>query len=335
MKTTQGARTGISVLALLLLGCGGGCFSAQKCPPFKGLPEGLPQRLSETGLYRDIRKGEIAQGIRPFFPRFELWSDGAAKRRWIALPPGARIDTSDMDDWQFPVGTKLWKEFVRDGVRVETRLLQKIGPAPDDWSAVAYVWNEDETDAVAKPEGQVDARGTRHDVPTSVECLACHGGRRSRALGFSAIQLAWVPEDEGALTLDRLVAEGRLTHPPRAPIRVPGTPLEQAALGLLHANCGHCHNKRRPAGGSPCFDPAGTSIELWLPVGVSRPEKTPAYRTTIPHFVRPGDPDDSWLLERFSSRGSILGYQEQMPPLGTEEVDVEGLRTLRRWVESL
>src|SRR5690606_34275934 len=119
---------GTLALSLLLVGCSSGCFTAQKCPPPRGLPEGLPKRLSETGLYRDIRKGELAEGVRFYVPRFELWTDGAEKRRWIALPPGTRIDTSDMEDWQFPVGTKLWKEFVRDGVRVETRLLQKTGP---------------------------------------------------------------------------------------------------------------------------------------------------------------------------------------------------------------
>lgn len=329
-----GSRIGTLALSLLLVGCSSGCLTAQKCPPPRGLPEGLPKRLSETGLYRDIRKGELAEGVRFYVPRFELWTDGAEKRRWIALPPGTRIDTSDMEDWQFPVGTKLWKEFVRDGVRVETRLLQKTGPGPGDWSAVAYVWKDDESDAVAAPEGRENARQTPHDVPTAVECFACHGGRKSRVLGFSAIQLSWKPK-EPALSLDELVAEGRLTHPPKKPIRVPGTQLEQAVLGLLHANCGHCHNARRPRGASECFDPSGTSIELWLPTDRSRPEDTPAYRTTIPHFVRPGDPDDSWLVERYSSRRSILGYREQMPPLGTEEVDVEGLKILRRWVESL
>ncbi len=325
---------GPAALALLLAACGG-CFSAQKCPPAQGLPKGLPQRLSDTGLFRNVRTGELAAGVRPYAPRFELWTDGAAKRRWIWVPDGARIDTSDMDDWQFPVGTKLWKEFVRNGVRVETRLLQKTGPEPGDWSAVAYVWTDDGSDAVAAPQGVENARGTPHDVPTAVECFACHGGRKSRVLGFSALQLAWEPKEE-ALTLDRLVAEGRLTHPPRSAIRIPGTPLEQEALGVLHANCGHCHNPRRPPGGSACFDPSETSLQLWLPAeGLRRPEDAPVHRTAIPHFVRPGDPDDSWLVERFSSRGSVLGYRAQMPPLGTEEVDVRGLRLLRQWIESL
>src|SRR5688500_13196261 len=77
----------------------------------------LPARLSETGLFADVKAGTLAPGVRAFRLQFELWSDGAAKRRWVALPEGGRIDTSDMDAWRFPVGTRLWKEFTRDGVR--------------------------------------------------------------------------------------------------------------------------------------------------------------------------------------------------------------------------
>ena len=44
----------------------------------------LPERLSQTGL--------AGEGVRAFEPRFALWSDGAAKRRWIRLPPGTAIN---------------------------------------------------------------------------------------------------------------------------------------------------------------------------------------------------------------------------------------------------
>src|SRR5262245_14990157 len=91
-----------------------------------------PARLSETGLFADITREIWAPGVMAYAPRFQLWSDGADKRRWLWLPPDTRIDTSNMDSWAFPVGTKFWKEFTRDGVRVETRLIEKLGPG-DDW----------------------------------------------------------------------------------------------------------------------------------------------------------------------------------------------------------
>ena len=90
-----------------------------------------PKRLTETGLFADAARESLAPGVMAYAPRFQLWSDGAEKRRWLWLPPGTRIDTSDMDSWVFPVGTKFWKEFTRDGVRVETRLLEKLGPGDD------------------------------------------------------------------------------------------------------------------------------------------------------------------------------------------------------------
>jgi len=93
----------------------------------------LPQRLSKTGLFSDISSGTIADGVSAYRPQFQLWSDGAEKRRWIALPPCTTIDTSDMDDWEFPSGTKVWKEFGIAGKRIETRLLIKQGPGDDDW----------------------------------------------------------------------------------------------------------------------------------------------------------------------------------------------------------
>src|SRR5690606_1928881 len=150
-----------------------------------------------------------------------------------------------MDDWSFPVGTRLWKSFRRDGILIETRLVQRTGTGPHDWLMVAYGWREDQRDAEQVPLGLINAKGTPHDVPDLAGCRACHGagekeggGRPSRALGFSAVQLA---HDGPGLTLEGPAAAGKLSHPPGA-IGGPGDPVAQAALGSLHANCGHCHN---------------------------------------------------------------------------------------------
>src|SRR5688572_31053294 len=62
----------------------------------------------------------------------QLWADGATKRRWLFLPDGAQIDSADPDHWRFPAGTRLWKEFTRDGVRVETRIMHKTGDGDAD-----------------------------------------------------------------------------------------------------------------------------------------------------------------------------------------------------------
>ncbi|MCP3143979.1 hypothetical protein [Pyxidicoccus xibeiensis] len=290
----------------------------------------LPARLSETGLFADVKAGTLAPGVRAFRPQFELWSDGAAKRRWVALPEGGRIDTSDMDAWRFPVGTRLWKEFTRDGVRVETRLLLKFGPGERDWADGAYLWTADGADAVLTPAGAKDVLGTKHDVPTAAQCDACHGGRSSHVLGFSAIQLAH-DAGPGLLNLDGLVAEGLLTAPPREVPRVPGNATERAALGYLHANCGSCHNLARPSqGGSRCFAPQN-ELDFWLQVDrLSSPSATPTY-ASFERGVQPGAPEDSLLLVLMARRGPGV----RMPPLATEVVDHDAMALLHRWVEQL
>ena len=99
-------------------------------------------------LYANVATKELAAGIRAYAPAVPLWSDNASKGRWISLPPGTTIDRSDPTEWIFPVGTKVWKEFSRDGIRVETRLFQKVQAG--FWVRATYAWNADDTDATRR-----------------------------------------------------------------------------------------------------------------------------------------------------------------------------------------
>ena len=322
------------------------------CDPVPaGRLEQLPSLLSETGLFADVTARTLAPDVLPFEPQFHLWSDGAEKQRWIHLPPGATIDSSDMDFWQFPVGTKLWKEFTRDGVRVETRQLQRVGPALDEWAAMAYIWNDDGSDAIAAPEGLSDARGTTHDVPAAGVCFACHGGTASRVLGFSAVQLAWpAPPDSApdSLTLDELMARNLLSHPPEFTPTVPGDAVERAALGYLHANCGHCHNQSRPdTGAARCFDPR-TEFEFLLRTSdLASTRSTSTYRTAVDSVIVPGAADLSRVVVNMSTRsgsgaadgppgfGDLFQTGQPMPPVASERIDDTGVQTIRNWIDRL
>src|ERR1043165_4284096 len=51
----------------------------------------LPNRLADTGLFADAATETIAPDVLAYTPQFGLWSDGADKRRWAWLPPGAPI----------------------------------------------------------------------------------------------------------------------------------------------------------------------------------------------------------------------------------------------------
>jgi hypothetical protein len=304
----------------------------------------LPMLLSETGLYDDIATETLADGVRPYRPRFELWSDGAEKRRWLFLPTGASIDSSDADGWVFPVGTNAWKEFVRDGVRVETRLFRKVGPGRDGWRFVSYVWDADQTDARRTPEGARNAGGTPHDVPNESDCFACHAGSPDMLLGVSTLQLAHetsglTPPERGVLglTLEDLATDGALTTAPSAfVLALPGQAVEQRALSTLHVDCGHCH---RP--GTLPWERAEMDLHL-DPSALGSLGTTGVYRTAVGAAtqrafdgivarVNPGRPEQSAVYERMSTRDVLLA----MPPIATEDVDAVGSQAVFDWIAAM
>lgn len=293
-----------------------------------------PALLSATGLYQNIAARTLAPGVLPFTPQFPLWSDGAEKRRWVHLPACAKIDTSDMDRWEMPVGTKLWKEFSFNGARVETRYLHRFGPGPNDYVFQAYQWSQDGTDATPVPNGGVkNANGTEHDIPGEWECEVCHGHAPERVLGLSAIQLSHAGP---GLTIASLSAAGRLTVP-SAGFSVPGNTTARAALGYLHGNCAHCHN---PAPSAVWFN---RPYSLKLLTTATSVAATDAYLTAvgvapekfvhpgITHRITAGDPASSAVTYRMSVRGS----EDAMPALGTELVDPDGLARITAWISAL
>lgn len=301
-----------------------------------------PTLLSETGLYSDIGSKTIAAGVVAFTPRWQLWSDAAEKHRWIMLPPGAQIDTTKMDEWSFPVGTKAWKEFVRGGKRIETRFLQKIGPSNDasDWFMVSFQWNATETEATAVPDGVPDDVG-HDDIPSRAACRACHRDVfvPSVLIGFSALQLDTAPAVPGQASMATLVGQGRLSAPP--PGAMPyfplptGSAVTEAAFGYLHANCSNCHN---PSSAHL----AAVPVVFRLPTaGLTTWAATPTWTTTVDRpisagapgataVVEPGVPATSSLYMRVTSLGSI-----KMPPVGREVVDPTGTEAVRAWIASL
>jgi hypothetical protein len=201
--------------------------------------------LSETGLYADIASKRVAEQLMPFEPAFALWTDAADKKRWLYLPDGEPIDRSDMDHWRFPIGTVAFKEFSRDGKRLETRVIARLSES--EYFMGAFAWNDAETDARYVPEGVQNVRGTDHDVPSARQCGTCHNGEPGKLLGFSAAQQADV-------------------------FAPPGDAVTASALGYLHANCAHCHNPN----GSARPD---TDMNLRLSVRDREPSATAAYRT--------------------------------------------------------
>jgi hypothetical protein len=297
------------------------------------------ETLFDTGLCVDRACSQIASDALAYQPRFELWSNTASKHRWLQLPAGTKIDTTDMDLWVFPVGTKAWKEFTRDGVRVETRYIEKVldnDNSLEAWSYAAYEWNAAQTEAVSVPEGSVNANGTMHDVPDNDACKTCHEQiRPSRLLGVEAIQLDF---ESPSMDLGDLIAMGLLSAPPSGTnpyFPLPGNATTHAAFGYLHANCSNCHS-------TTSYVRNDTTLDLrLLTTRLSSVTDTPTYQTTVnvPTFsdlaqgtiVRPRDPDNSVLLQLMNAADQL----DRMPPVATELVDSQGQAVLRAWINSL
>ena len=338
----------VASVAALTASIGCSSNSATPADPFAGCvvpATGLPSDLFCTGLYAARSTDKLASGVMAYTPGVLLWSDGAEKHRFLYLPSGSKIDTSDLDAWKFPVGTKAWKDFRFDGVLIETRLFWKR--AEGSWDSGTYIWAADGTATLntTAPKGVILPSG--YEIPTQKDCDKCHHGGSDKLLGLEAVALS-LPEAAGE-TLAVLVKDGWLSDPPAQTSRT--LPEDQtgkaaAAFGYLHANCGMpCHSSRG-LGEETQLVLRVRASELWASDGAQVPvELTDIYRATRKQApttlsvaqkfpgaqrVTPGAHDQSlvWLL-------SHLRGKYQMPPLVSHQVDDVGTQRLADWIDAL
>jgi hypothetical protein len=329
--------------------------AASLCAQASGVAP-LPDSLADTGLYADASMTAVRAGILSFSPQYPLWSDGATKRRWLYLPPGRSIDAAQPNAWEFPVGTRLWKEF-SFGHRVETRYIERLDDG--SWRFATYVWNAAGSEARLAPALGIAALpvtaapGGRYAIPSETDCRACHEGAPSPVLGFSALQLSpdrdpLAPHAElpggDEVDLTTLVAGDVLRNLPQALIDTPpriaaASPVTRAVLGYLHGNCGHCH-------ADPALSGAAVPVDMVLAQDAADPASgdrvlralldatsryAPLGRAARMPVVVSGDAQASVLPLRMRSRNP----QVQMPPLGTAIPDAEGLALVERWIDEV
>jgi uncharacterized repeat protein (TIGR03806 family) len=185
----------------------------------------FPKKLSETGLFASTKDHKPEKGLIPYDVNAPLWSDGALKERFLALPGDSKIGFDIITypqpapgappGWRFPDGTVLVKTFAMEMERgkpasrrrLETRLLhfQEI-PGADEygdgyWRGYTYVWNDEQTDAVLL-EGSLDRTLTIKDrdapggerkqtyhFPSRAECTLCHTLPGKFVLGVNTLQM--------------------------------------------------------------------------------------------------------------------------------------------------
>jgi uncharacterized repeat protein (TIGR03806 family) len=329
---------------------------------YLGLPRNdrgaVPTVLSETGTFRDVRTLSPATALIPYGLNVPFWSDGAEKRRWIAIPSGrsskgATIRFAPKGQWTFREGTVFVKHFelaVDENQpdlkrRLETRLLVRTDTG--DVYGVSYKWRPDNSDADLVREGRLETievktasgrRAGRWYYPGPTDCRQCHTLAAGGVLGVNTRQL------NGDFTYPSGVVDNQLRawnhlglfEPAQseadiqkldhlAQLDAPGRSLEDRARSYLDANCAYCH---RPGGAAADFDarydtPLAEQRLLGATVRID-------LGVDGVRAVAPNDPWRSAILTRIQISGST-----GMPPLGHEVIDRRGVELLRAWITSL
>ena len=312
--------------------------------------------LSAYRLFTDAQARQPNEGVTPYALNTPLFSDYAAKSRYLYLPPGAKARYRPEGALDLPVGAVLIKTFAYpadlrrpdEKVRVlETRLLihRRAG-----WVALPYVWNADQTEAVLKRAGtRIDVafiddhgqpRQVDYKVPNTNQCKECHSlGGRMAPIGVKARNLNGVypyadgPENQ----LAHWMRAGMLLGAP-APDKAPRTavwddphePLEARARAYLDGNCGHCHNPRGMASNTGLYLNLEEAKPSRLGVG-KRPAAAGKGAGDLELDLVPGRPDASIIAYRMASTDPGV----MMPELGRSLVHEEGLKLVRDYIAKM
>lgn len=336
-------------VGLALSSVSGAAAQSLEPEPASENPKGYPRIC--TGAESKFNK---ADGCTAYTPQHELWSDGAAKDRFIALPNSAteKIDFSDPDRWTFPVGTRLYKNFMEKDKKtlLESRVITKVkeGAGYDSWNFKSYRWNgndkeptlvlnikgpkkEDIFDVTSAHKGIGDLE---HDIPGAQDCKDCHAlSGKDPVLGFQAIQL------KGASPYS-------LTAVPNVPddiangVGITGDKAQVDAIGYLHGNCGSCHAPKKnllvlraeiKAGTQPVMKEIGNCYEESF--AVDRVEKNDDFAAllTVTAPIEPEKPENSYIYARMSTRADNV----RMPKIASKHVDPDGMAKVRNWIKSL
>lgn len=315
----------------------------------------FPLLLSQTGAFADVATLTPASGLIPFDVNAALWTDGAWKVRWIAVPDGAQVQYSQAGSWTFPAGTVLVKHFelgINDTnpnirKRIETRLLVVASNA--SVFGVTYRWRADNSDADRLSSGLSEnitvqtATGTRKQrwsYPSTYECMTCHNLPSGFVLGPKTSQLnrdihygmtgvtdnqlrTWIhvgllanpPSEASIATLPRMSSLSETT-----------ASLEDRARSYLDSNCAHCHQPGGPAHAS--FD--ARYLTPLSQQGLINARVAQSLDVWGARLIAPGDAERSMILSRLFRLDSY-----KMPPLGRNATDTQAVEVVRAWINGM
>lgn len=332
-----------------------------------------PQYLSEYNLFAYSQDTGFVfhDDVIPYDMNTALFTDYALKSRAIYLPEGESFAYEENDIFDFPVGTLILKTFyyaadlrepTKDLKLIETRILAL---RESGWTAHPYIWNEEQTQAILSPAGEVrvehfiDLKGQQRSanylVPQRTQCQSCHARKVGESpteaflpIGPKARHLNRTYHYEGAgerNQLEYLAERGWLTGLP-ALEEVPAAydfedyertgvidvdQVNRAARDYLDINCAHCHS---PVGVQ------GVSSQLFLNhdntdvarLGVCKQPGSSGKGTGGHTYdIVPGLPEESILHFRIDT----VDPGSMMPLIARSLRHDEGVDLIHMWIEDM
>jgi parallel beta-helix repeat protein len=298
-----------------------------------------------------------------------LFTDYAAKYRFIFVPEGKQGGYSNLEVMDFPVGTIVAKtftmpnDFLNPGageVIIETRLLLHRA---DGWVALPYTWREDVSEADLTLAGGtrqlswIDANGmsrsTNYVIPDANSCKTCHGKLRPETgSGVSDLEnvVALIGPKARFLNMDNEYGDqtvnqlrymeqlGVLVGVPEDLESIDTVPdwkdtavsLEDRAKGYLDINCAHCHRPEGFASNSALL------LDYWREVDESygickTPVAAGGGSGGFQYAIVPGDAASSIMSYRMDSNEPDV----RMPEIGRTLIHGEGVALINEWINSM
>ncbi|MDB6110083.1 MAG: hypothetical protein JWR69_1833, partial [Pedosphaera sp.] len=321
----------------------------------------IPALLSQTGVFTNLSSLGVAPGLIPYDVNVPLWSDGAIKRRWIAVPNNGapytaneQINFSPNGEWSFPDGTVFVKHFelgtddtnpnIRK--RLETRL--EVRDTNGAVYGVTYKWRSDNSDADLLPGSLTEnitittANGSRIQTwyyPSSRDCLTCHTPNANYVLGVKTRQQNGSFTYPGTGRTDNQLRTWNhlgLFNPPLNEANIStysnlvsltntAAPLQERVRSYVDANCAQCH---RPNGVPAYFD-ARFDTPL-ASQGIVDGNVLNNLGIAGAKVVASGNVSKSIMELRVNSTDA-----NQMPPLARNAIDAQAVSVLTDWINSL
>lgn len=348
----------ISSLVIALMGLGLFMTQCQLLNSSITIPEEPYERLSQYQFFTgDLANLQANERVIPYDLNSPLFSDYAHKARFVWMPEGTSATYTTGKVLDFPEGTVLIKNFyyendetdIAQGKRIiETRLL--INRA-DEWEAVGYIWNEEQTEAYLEVVGDIkevswvnntgEQQSTHYIIPNKNQCKSCHlNGKKQIPIGPKVRNLnKTYPYADGEMNqLEKWASIGYLKgydatheHPKVAKWEDESSgALHERAMAYLDINCGHCHNENGSANTSGLHLIADAKLDMSLGI----------YKATVSagagtggntYSIVPGHPEESIMIYRMSSTNPGA----MMPELGRSMVHEEGVNLISNWIKGL